>query len=197
MPQFPRFVSVQNYQYGDLLLDRHAPREVMERGKEQVFVATKYLGRGMGLHNIGLGWLMIGRAQDALGQAEAAASFEKAVEGLRKAGTEHRLPQALLARAAHRRKRVAAGETALLADLRDDLAEVEDIADPEMRLYLTDLALERARLALDVPASVREPADEAAHQTQIAADLIAATGYHRRDGELRDLQARLSAKPRG
>jgi len=28
------------------------------------------------------------------------------------------------------------------------------IAEPEMRLYLTDLVLERARLALDVPASV-------------------------------------------
>jgi hypothetical protein len=49
---------------------------------------------------------------------------------------------------------------------------------------------------LDVPASVRGPEDEAAHQTKIAADLIAATGYHRRDGELSELQARLAAKPR-
>ena len=51
------------------------------------------------------------------------------------------------------RRRAAAGETDLVERLRADLAEVEDIAGNEMRLYLTDLALERARLALDVPAA--------------------------------------------
>ena len=63
-----------------------------------------------------------------------------------------------------------------------------------MRLYLTDLALERARLALDVPAafeSAEAARAEAEAQTAKAAALIADTGYHRRDGELAELQARL------
>ena len=68
---------------------------------------------------------------------------------------------------------------------------MEDIAGEEMRLTLTDL--ERARLALDVPSSVRNEAESAAHQTAIAEKLIAGTGYHRRDGELAELKARLAA----
>ncbi len=83
------------------------------------------------------------------------------------------------------RRRAAAGETDLVERLRADLAEVEDIAGDEMRLYLTDLALERARLALEVPAafaSAQAGRAEAEAQTAKAAALIADTGYHRRDG---------------
>ena len=72
---------------------------------------------------------------------------------------------------------------------------MEDIAGEEMRLYLTDLALERARLALDVPAAFASPEAaraEAEAQTAKAAALIADTGYHHRDGELAELQARLA-----
>jgi hypothetical protein len=70
---------------------------------------------------------------------------------------------------------------------------VEDISGEEMRLYLTDLAFERARLALDVPSSVSNETESAAHQTAIAERLIAETGYRRRDGELAELKARLKA----
>jgi len=195
-PNQPQLISLQGYQYGDLLLALGSAEEALARGRYQLDIAQAYLGRGFGLHNIGFGWLLIGRALDAaLGNhnAEAAEALDNAVDGLRKAGTEQFLPQALLARAAQRRRRVAAGETALLEPLRADLAEIADIAEPEMRLCLTDLALERARLALDVPASVDGDARaEAARQTEIAAELIATTGYHRRDGELADLCARLA-----
>ena len=138
---------------------------------------------------------MIGRARDALGDGEATASLDDAVAGFRKSGHTDYLPQALLARASHRRRRAAAGETDLIEGIRADLAEVEDIAGDEMRLYLTDLALERARLALDVPAAFDNPEAaraEAESQTAKAAALIADTGYHRRDGELAELQARLA-----
>jgi hypothetical protein len=113
-----------------------------------------------------------------------------------KPGRSDYLRQALLARAAHRRRRAAAGETGLIEGIRTDLAEVEDIAGEEMRLHLTDLALERARLALDVPAAFDSPAAaqaEAKEQTAKAAALIAGTGYHRRDGELTGLRTRLAA----
>ena len=62
-------------------------------------------------------------------------------------------------------------------------------------MYLVDLALERARLALDVPAAFDDPLTTARTHTDTAAALIAKTGYHRRDGELADLQARLKALP--
>ena len=67
-----------------------------------------------------------------------------------------------------------------------------------MRLYLTDLALECARVALDLPAAFDSPAAaraEAARHTADAARLIAETGYHRRDGELAELKARLARQP--
>jgi hypothetical protein len=97
---------------------------------------------------------------------------------------------------AGRHSRAASGETDLIERLRAGLAEVEDIAAGEMRLHLTDLALERARLALDVPAafaSAEAARAGAEAQTAKAAALIADTGYHRRDGGLAELQSRLAA----
>ena len=192
----PQLYSFQGYQYGDLILARRDAEQALARGSYQLDVAKRGLGHGLGLHNIGLGHLLIGRAQDALGNAEeSAASLDAAVAGFRKAGVMQLLPPALLARAAHRRRRAAAGETDLIEGIRADLAEVEDIAGDEMRLYLTDLALERARLALDVPAAFASPEAaraEAEAQTAKAAALIADTGYHRRDGELAELKARLA-----
>jgi tetratricopeptide (TPR) repeat protein len=193
IPNFPRFVSYQNVGYCDLLLARNQMDEVLDRGREQLSVATRYLGKGLGLDDIGYAHLLMGRAEDALGHPEAAASLDAAVAGLREAGTQNFLPRALLARAAHRRRRAAAGEAALIEPLRADLDEVADIAGEEMRLFLTDLALERARLALDVPSAVRSPEESAATQTALAAKLITETGYRRRDGELADLEARLAA----
>jgi tetratricopeptide (TPR) repeat protein len=184
------------YLYGDLILARGDLEEALTRGLYQLEVATRNPGLGMGLQNIGSAHLLIGRAQDALGKEGAAASLDAAVVGLRKAGRANRIPEALLARAAHRCRRAAAGETDLIDGIRADLAEVEDIAGEEMRLHLTDLALERARLALDVPAAfanAEAARAEARAQTAKAAGLIGETGYHRRDGELAELQARLAA----
>src|SRR3954451_23735607 len=93
-----------------------------------------------------------------------------------------------------------------------DLDEVKEIAEPgPMRLYLCDMTLERARLALakgeafaplngfvDDSPPKPEPPDPAerdrllaaaAEQLRIAADYIATCGYHRRDEELAELQA--------
>jgi tetratricopeptide (TPR) repeat protein len=193
---FKALMSLSGYWYADLLLSQGKSEDALERGRDQLRISEEYPpGRGMGLLEKGLAWLLIGQAQDTMSDDKAAASFDAAVETLRKAGQEQLVPQALLARAAHRRRRVAAGESGLLELLRADLDEVADIAEPEMRLYLTDLALERARLALDVPAAFTTPkAARAEAQAQIAkaADLIAATGYHRRDQELAELQAHLA-----
>lgn len=193
---FDGVVSISGYYYGDLIVARGDAAQGLTRGRYQLDIAERYLGKGMGLQNIGFAQLLIGRAQDALGDAGAAVSLDAAVAGLRKSGRTDELPKALLARAEHRRRRAGAGERALIEGIRADLTEVGDIAGEEMRLYLTDLALERARLALDVPsafASTEAAHAEAKAQTAKAAQLIADTGYHRRDPELAELKARLAA----
>jgi hypothetical protein len=87
-----------------------------------------------------------------------------------------------------------------------------EIAEPgPMRLFLCDMALERARLAFarseafaplnglidDGPSKLERPSeaerkslhDEAAKQLAIAADYIEKCEYHKRDEELAELQA--------
>lgn len=61
-----------------------------------------------------------------------------------------------------------------------------DAESGEVRLYLTDCHLESARLALTLGDT-----DKAREHWQQARDLIAQTGYHRRDGELADLARQL------
>ena len=117
------------------------------------------------------------------------------------------MPCGFLARAAFRR---SVGDWPGAAR---DLDEVEEIAEPgPMRLFLCDMALERARLAFarieafaplngmleaDNPPAPERPGEaeiatlkeEAAKQLKIAADYIKSCGYHRRDEELAELQA--------
>ena len=117
------------------------------------------------------------------------------------------VPRGLLARATFRR---SIGDWDGAAR---DLDEVEEIAEPgPMRLYLCDMALERARLAFAkieafaplngmlekdnppkpaVPSAeeIAELKSEAEKQLKIAADYIETCGYHRRDEELAELQA--------
>jgi hypothetical protein len=136
-----------------------------------------------------------------------------AAEGFRAAGQSNFLPRALLARAAFRRSLGDWGDAAR------DLDEVEEIAEPgPMRLFLCDMALERARLAFarveafaplngmieDGPAKpgVPEPEEAARLKEEARANLaearklIETCGYHRRDEELAELEAVLKGERR-
>ncbi len=137
----------------------------------------------------------------------ASLRLEESVERLRATGSLEFVPRGLLARCSFRRS-VGDWDIAL-----GDLSEVLEIAEPgPMRLYLSDMALERARLALakieafaplngmlekDNPPKPVVPSadeiaklkDEAAKQISIADDYIQTCGYHRRDEELAELQA--------
>ena len=194
-PDRPELISVRGYQYGDLLLAVGENTEALHRGQYQLDVANEYLGKGLALHDVGLAQLLVGRSQYVLKDANAETSLDKAVDDLRKAGREDMLPVALLARAALRRDKAAEGDASMIDKALEDLHEVEEIAGDEMGLYLVDLALERARLALDVPAAFEDPNSVARDNTADAARRIAETGYHRRDGELAALQERLNSLP--
>ncbi len=178
-PQYTLLYSVGGFFYCDLLLAQGQSAEVQPRATLTLEWA---LAAGLSLLTIALDHLTLGRAALALGNLpEAAERLDKAVDGLRAAGTQHNLPWALLARSEiHRHRRV-------FDPARRDLHEVEKIARRgEMRLHLTDFHLESARLALaeSDPAAAREHLDK-------ARQLVTETGYHRRDPDLDEIAAQL------
>ena len=223
-PENRLLYSLQGYYYCDLLLSKGDWASVRER-------AVQILGRAklqQQLLDVGLGTLILGRTHLGLGLAARnhAANqrrdcawtvqirLDEAVDGLRAAGQLHHIPLCLLARAVFRR---SVGDWSGAAR---DLDEVEEIAEPgPMKLYLCDMALERARLAFarieafaplnglldtDKPPKPSTPSaeeiarlkTEAAKELKTAADYIATCGYHRRDDELAELEAVLASSRR-
>jgi tetratricopeptide (TPR) repeat protein len=132
--------------------------------------------------------LLLGRAflleaqQAGTGDTTQAAEFlQRAVDGLRQAGTTHHLPRGLLARAALYQVR---GD---YARAERDLAEVLRIATRGgMGLHLADYHLESARLHL-----AQGNHDKAREHLATAKEMIERMGYHRRDNEVNELEQRL------
>jgi tetratricopeptide (TPR) repeat protein len=212
-PQYPLLYSVQGYHYCDLLLAkgewaaaRDRAQKILEWEVEDDSLLDRSLVRlSLGRAYLGLS-LNIASVPPTSAIDTARVRLEQAINGLREAGTSDLLPGGLLARAGFRRS------TGDWDRATRDLDEVEEIAEPgPMKLWLCDLALERARLALakieafaplhgmidggppkPVPPDEAERKslhDEAAKQLAIAADSIATCGYHKRDEELAELQA--------
>lgn len=218
-PVNPLLYSLSGHHYCDLLLAEAQYIAARDQATKTIVIER----RNKWLLDIALDTLTLGRADHGLALAgdstrhmsaarrdearAARAGLDEAVDGLRAAGTNHHLPRGLLARAAFRRC-VSDWDGAAR-----DLDEVEEIAKPgPMRLYLCDVALERARLAFarieafallsgllekDNPSKpavpnaerIAELKNEAEKQLKIAADYIETCGYHRRDEELAELQA--------
>jgi tetratricopeptide (TPR) repeat protein len=216
---YPLLYSVHGYRNCDLLLTMGNHAAVRDR----VTMTLKWARQHGVLIDIALDTLALGRAHLGLTLVPASthqmsavmrdearitrAYLDDAVDGLRAAAQSEQVPRGLLARAAFRR---SIGDWDNAAR---DLDEVEEIAEPgPMRLYLCDMALERARLAFarieafaplngvlekdNPPKPLVPSADESAElkteaekQLKIAADYIETCGYHRRDEELAELQA--------
>ncbi|MEM9726241.1 MAG: toll/interleukin-1 receptor domain-containing protein [Pseudomonadota bacterium] len=108
--------------------------------------------------------------------------FDPPVAALRIANDDQHLPRGLIARAGYLRERDP-------GRAQEDLGEAFEIAEyGGMRLYLADIALERARLALHGGRRAK-----ARDQAERAAALVRECGYHRRDGEGAALRAALKA----
>ena len=195
----PRLYSLWGFRYCDLLLAQDEIVAVLERAEHALALSEKYLGKGLGLLDIGLDKLTLGRTHYQQGNFPQAIDWlDQAVAGLRKAGTQDYLPLGLLAR------------TALYRDTRNpnhdftrarlDLKEVHDIAEPSgMRLHMTDYHLEMARLLIAEqqnlpPTPVKKGESELSLQDHIiqAEKLIAETGYKRRLPELEELQNKVA-----
>jgi tetratricopeptide (TPR) repeat protein len=169
-------------------------REACQEVRERAVQAVKIAESNRWLLDIGLGHLSLGRAHLGLALTASAPAapgeeaevdfalaeehLNRAVEGLRQAGTEDHLPRGLLARVAFHRLR---GD---LAGAAADLGETLEIAERGgMRLHLCDAHLEGARL-------VREQGDEteARRHLALARKLVDETGYKRRQREVRWLE---------
>jgi len=144
------------------------------------------------LQDIALNHLSLGRAhllQETFRVLETlkvcTTYLDRAVGGLRQAGQQDELPRGLLARAELRR---GTGE---LDKARRDLDEAFSIASRGgMRLFEADCHLAYARWYLaakrgDAMAQARE------HLAK-AKQIIEQTGYHRRDQEVKELEARFA-----
>ncbi|HEX5717226.1 MAG TPA: hypothetical protein VF179_13765, partial [Thermoanaerobaculia bacterium] len=175
---------------------REACREVRERAEQTL----KWLKSQYPLLDIALDHLSLGRAhfglaltapRPAASDEEAKADFAKsaenldhAVEGLRRAGTEHNLPWGLLARAALRRLRGELGAAEM------DLSEALEIAERgSMRLSECDAHLELARLC-------RQRGDRNGLERHVvrARRLVEEAGYGRRAREVAWLESTFWSK---
>ncbi len=150
------------------------------------------------------------------GLTQAASHLQRAVDGLRQAGYQDDLPRGLLARAELYRF------TGDFKKAQNDLDEASTIATRgEMRLFEADCHLEYARLHLAAASlrgsaateAISSPDDEIASQTTLAMtptelrakaqehfvkakQMVEEIGYHRRDGEVKEIESMLNPTAR-
>lgn len=171
-PDLPQLYSVQGYRFCDFLLATDNAGLVLRRAETLLQIAKV---KGW-LLAIGLAHLVVSCLQSDSSARNG--QVESAVQALRSANQADYLPLGLLARAASLR---------LIGDFAHAQRHLDEVRIRVkrcgMRLYLTDYHLEQARLfrASSKPECARP---HIAH----ARELIAETGYHRRDAELADLE---------
>jgi tetratricopeptide (TPR) repeat protein len=186
-PQYPLLYSLRGYLYCDLLLGQGKIHEVLERA-DTIFKWRKlpqWNPAYDSLLDIALDDLSLGRAYLLQAQQEgtedssqATAHLDRAVDGLRQAGTQHHIPRGLLARAELRR---AMDD---VAGTQQALEEALSIATRGgMRLHEADCHLEYARLHL--ACGEEEKARQSLAKVK---EMIQEMGYHRRNGEVAELE---------
>ena len=181
-PEYPFLYSLRGFQYCNLLLSQGEYQEVLTRAEQTLeWAKTERI-----LLDIALDHLSLGRAhrlqvlqEGTQDFTQAAEHLNQAVDGLRQAGTQHHVPRGLLARAELYRVQ---GE---FERAQHDIEEAMTIAERgEMGLHQADCHLEYARLYL---AMVDE--DRAREHLTIARKMIEQMEYHRRDPEVKELEA--------
>ena len=186
LPEFPFLYSLRGYQFCDLLLGRGAYQEVIERAEKTLEIAKKHLGLlDVALDNLTLGraWMMRAQEEGSGDFGRAMEFLDRAVQGLRDAGAQEFLVKGLLARAACFRIQ---GQ---FSQAWDDLNEAKEIAEAgDMKLHLVDYHLEASRVLRDQGSGGRGQRKEALLHLEKAKKMIEETGYHRRDGEIMNFE---------
>jgi len=179
----------------DLVGRRSLPYKTACEGvRDRASYAIEVAQRNNWLVDIALDHLSLGRAHLGLALTSESPDFTEAVEhmnqavdGIRSGGQMQWLPSVLLARTALRRLRDSPDAAA--SDLRD----AQEIAERgHMRLHEADVHLEWTRLSLQTG----DHADARVHLGR-ARELVASTGYGRREREVAYLERRLAPNPEG
>jgi len=209
--QYPMLYSLQGVQYCDLLLSKAEQaawqaelsttslptedrgeddcRDVERRAAQTLQWATDWK---LSLLTIALDHLTLGRAAlywailerlDLQNQASGLGHIDQAVADLRRAGTQHFLPQGLLTRAWFR---FLIGRRTSAESSQADLDEAWEFAERgPMRLFMADIHLHRARLFFREDSY---PWQSPEHDLKEARRLIEKCGYWRRKKELEDAE---------
>ncbi len=172
-PEYPLLYSWGGHRYCDLLLGEGEYEKVLERARQTLEYGKSFYG----LLSKALDMLSIGRALMGLANRgggdwdEAGEWLDRAVNGLREAGTQHQIPRGLLCRGAMYRER------GMFDEAMRDLDEVYEIAERGgMKLFMVDYNLEAGRVCR----AMGDGEGERRHYD--AARLgVEETGYHRRD----------------
>jgi tetratricopeptide (TPR) repeat protein len=179
-PEYPYLYSLPGFSYCDLLLgkEKGTVREVWKRAEKTL---EWTLQQGTLLLEIALDNLTLGRAgmmqaiEEGTDFTRAEAHLDRAGQGLREAGAQEFLVSGLLARAECYRRQNQ------FSRAWDDLNEAQEIAElGSMKLHLVDYHLEAGRLC-----EAEGKTHEAKDHFNTPAKMIEETGYHRRDGEVR------------
>ena len=165
-------------------------REVRERATQTVKIAEE----NHWLLDIALDHLTLGRtflleavleapSPDLLSPAQH--HLDRAVTGLRQAGTQDVMPRGLIARAQlHRVQFQHSDDNAFAQRSQQDLTEASQIASRgPMPLFLSDIHLEQSRLH-----HAQGNIDAARQSLSQARALIQKHGYHRRDAKLEGME---------
>ncbi len=183
-PEYPFLYSLQGFRYCDLLLNKGRVQKVKERANRTLEESLSWYSLlSIALDNLSLGraWLLEAQQAGTDDTTQAAEFLQRAVDGLRQAGTMDQLPRGLLARAELLRVKGDYGRA------ERDLAEALRIATRGgMDLYLADYHLESARLHL-----AQGNQEKAREHWTTAKEMIERMGYHRRDNEVNEIAAQL------
>ncbi len=183
-PPYPRLYSLWGFRYCDLLLEQRKYQEVLNRVGQTLEWAKQAGGSllDIALHHLSLGRAYMLQAQERTSDLkQASQELDQAVDSLRQAGQQDHLPRGLLARAELHRE-MGNAERA-----QHDLDEAMTIATRgNMRLHEADCHLGFARLHLAM-----DNKDKARESLDTAREMIDEMGYHRRDGEVEELEGQL------
>jgi len=183
-PEHPFLYSMPGFQYCDLLLSMGRYKDVQRRATKAIEIAKRLewpLDTALDHLSLGRSYLIQAQQEGKSDFTQASNYLNKAVEYLRKAETQHYLPRGYIARAEMYR---ICGE---LKKSRHDLEEAMTIAKRgEMMLYQADCHLEYTRLY-----SAMGNKEKAREHLDIAKKMIVRMGYHRRDGEVEELESML------
>jgi len=184
-PKYPFLYSVSGFQYCDLLLQYGEYQDVLDRAGQTLKWAQQ---AGLSQLTLALDNCSLGRAYLLQAQVEgnddfsqAGAHLDQAVDGLKQTGEQEFVVCGLLARAELRRVMEK------FEKAQQDLYQAMTIATwGGIRLHEADCHLESARLHLSM--GDKNSAQESMNKAKKMLDEM---GYHRRDGEVKELEEKL------